>query len=126
MNNTELKQCPFCGQFMLCEEERDIRECCTCDGAKKYHARTNTYQSMSAQLKKLCGEGCDEDSETPERIRAVFKPVSEEAYKLLDDILHAVIFRQIGKTSVVLADGTILIISPESITRKANIKNKMG
>ena len=125
MNGTELKQCPFCGQYMMCDEHEDVRDYCTCDGAKKYQTRMTAYANWSIRLKKLCGEGCDEDEDTSKEIRAVFKPISEEAYQILSDALYAVVFQQIGKVSVNLADGTTVTITPQSLERKVSVKNKM-
>ncbi|MGN0989693.1 MAG: hypothetical protein ACI4N6_05245 [Eubacteriales bacterium] len=126
MPETELKQCPFCGQYMMCGDGCDIREVCSCDGAKKYQTYKIKYDNQTSRLEKLCGEGCSEDSDTPEEIRAIFKPVSEEAYKLLEDVLYSVVFRHIGKTRVELTDGTTVTISPDTIERKATVKNKLG
>lgn len=126
MAETKLKQCPFCGQYMLCDDGYDIREVCSCDGAKKYQTYKIKYDNQASRLAKLCGEGCSEDSNTPEEIRAIFKPVSEEAYKLLVNVLYSVVFRHIGKTRVELPDGTTITITPDTIERKATVKNKLG
>lgn len=110
---------------MMCDADSDIREYCSCDGAKKYQTRLKMYATRSAQLEKLCGKDCDKDDNTPPEIRAAFKPVGDETYEVLDNILYSVIFKRIGKTCIKLADGTTLTISESGIERKTNIKNKL-
>lgn len=126
MNNTELKQCPFCGQFMMIDEGEDVRESCSCNEAKKYQNQVADYAIQASRLAKLCGEGCADANDIPEDIRAVFKLVSEETYALLEDVLYSVVFCRIGKTRIELTDGTTITLSADVLERKMIVKNRLG
>lgn len=118
MNDCELKQCPYCGQFLMCEPDDDPKTVCSCDGAKKYVRQNGIYEARKSALKKLCGEGCEE-------IAPEYKAVSDDAFELLDKIVHGVAFNIINKTSVALPDGTTLKITADDIERAVTIKAKL-
>ena len=116
MNGMELKQCPFCEQYILCDENEDVIDCCMCAGTKIYRKRFVEYEKMSVLLKKLCKEGCDENME--EEIRKLLRPVSKEAYLFLEYALDTVISCHVEEVNVKLIDGTTVKITPKILERK--------
>lgn len=115
MKETKLKQCSFCGQYVMSEEAEDIREICSCDDAKRYRIRLEIYKKREKELGKLCGEGEN----------GVFKPVSGEAYEALKKVLYETVFLRIGKVRVGLCDGSTLAISESAIERKITFKKEI-
>lgn len=114
MNELQMKHCPFCGQFLMCEPDVDPRDSCKCDKAKDYQHHRTIYENRLNALEKLCGSEC-------EKIHADYQPVGEETYDLLKQIVRGVCFRQIGKTKFALPDGTELSIAESGIKRSAKI-----
>lgn len=117
MKDTELRQCPFCGQYIMTGEGRDTRELCSCDGAKKYQTRLGIYNKRLNELRGLCGEDMED---------GIFKAVSEEAYGVLEKVLYSVVFHHIGKTRTELCDGSVLAISEKSVERKITFSKRIG
>lgn len=114
MNELRMKQCPFCGRYVMLGPDADPRDVCGCDGAKKYQLSRNIYKNRLNALEKLCGEDCG-------KINAEYQPVGEETYDLLKRIVYGVCFRQLGKTQIALPDGTALTISESGVKRSVKI-----
>lgn len=119
MNELQMKVCPFCGRYLMCEADVDPRNACTCDRSKSYQYHQSVYEARLGALKKLCGSEC-------EKIHADYQPVGEETYDLLKQIVRGVCFQQIGKTKFALPDGTELSIAESGIKRGVKIVSELS
>lgn len=115
----EMKTCPFCGQYAMMDPDVDPRDVCNCDAAKKWQGNCRTYEARKNALEKLCGNECA-------RINAEYRPVGEETFGLLKDVLRAVCFDQIGKAVIALTDGTTLTIGTKGVRRVAKVDVELG
>ena len=118
---TEIKKaCPYCGQmWCLDSEEERPEEVCRCPGAMLFQEREANTVKMQENLRMVFGEGCD-------ALESKFKPVDEEIYALLSEIVQKVGHEEIGTVSFGLKDGSSGKISVKGIERKKNISMKLG
>lgn len=121
MMETEIvKPCPYCGQMWSLDLDTDLPEMlCRCPGALEAQSREENTKAMMMNLETLYGEGCDAQEPT-------FKPVDEELYALLCEIVWKVGHEEIGAVSFRLRDGTEGKVSGKGIERKRNISRKLG
>lgn len=119
-NNAIVKNCPYCGQFVIVSAEGEPTEMvCKCPEALNYQRREENTTFMMLSLEILYGPECETHEQT-------FKPVEEELYALLCEIVQKVGHEEIGAVSFSLKDGTSGKISVKGIERKRNISMKLG
>lgn len=120
MEDKIAKPCPYCGQMHLVEPDCGLPEMiCGCPGAKMFQGREENTKVMMLNLEILYGEECGTHEPT-------FKPVDEELYALLCEIVEKVGHEEIGTVSFSLRDGTSGKISVKGIERKKSISMKLG
>lgn len=118
---TEIKNaCPYCGQ-VWCLDSGDERpeEVCRCPGAMMFQEREENTLKMQENLRMVFGEAAA-------ALDSKFKPVDEEIYALLSEIVQKVGHEEIGTVSFGLKDGSSGKISVRGIERKKNISVKLG
>ncbi len=114
------KPCPYCGQMWNMESEDEKPEMlCKCPEALTVQGREENTKKMLESLRMLFGEECSEHE-------PAFRPVDEEIYALLCEIVQKVGHEEIGSVSFGLRDGTAGKISVKGIERKKNITRKLG
>ncbi len=115
-----VKPCPYCGQMWSMESEDERPEMlCKCTGAMMEQEREANTGKMLGSLRMLFGEECSDQE-------PAFRPVDEEIYALLCEVVYKVGHEEIGAVSFGLRDGTSGKISVKGIERKKNITRKLG
>lgn len=111
------KSCPYCGQQIMCEEDILPEMICTCSAALMAQNYERITEKLLLHLEDLYGEHCGE--KYPE-----FRPVSEEQYAVMAQMVDMVGHERMGNVSFLLPDGSKCKITTKDILRTKTIIRK--
>lgn len=117
MTKSEMKNCPFCGETVICTEDMAAEEVCECPAAKHKREIERRYYKVRTALDNCCGADCGE-------LYPELLPLSEETFTAVNEIAEMVCRELIGGVSLALPDGTSLRIAVDAVERKITIKRK--
>lgn len=111
-NGAELIMCPYCGQFVMCDDEYgDPVSVCKCAAAVLERARRENVALLAESVLKCCGEECSQEF-------PLFEPVSSENMDIMLDVVDQISKGTIDKVVISFGDGTKVSITGNKVSRK--------
>lgn len=110
-NNTELKHCEYCNQYLMCDDGEDAVDVCMCSGAVQERLRRKNVTLLAESISKCCGEHCSDDFPS-------FEPVSTGVLAMMVNIVELMSKNDVEKAVISLGDDTKVSITGSKVTRK--------
>lgn len=114
MNESAMKECPYCHQMFMCSPGEIPQEVCKCAGANRWRACSERQKRLDEAIVEQFGSECGEFHQS-------WQPLKDEEVDCLRVMAEWVAFERFAKIQVLCEDGSTCVITAKKVMRSQKI-----